>query len=218
MEYIIASITTNVAISTVSTITSASNGLFTLVSNVSKSTNTGAEEVISLILRRDLEMKVKLIQYVLCELYINHINSDSTVTADKVNQNIPYSIQYCAKKIHDAIKDVSDELSQVNYRLQYNSSLWFGSALRSYGFTSCKKRLDYKISILEDRYNMLKELLSFQNKLICNKDISTLVDESMLSIDKMRPEFTKCVTNDIHRKIEYINKTDKTDPTLTITL
>ena len=65
MNFIVAGITTTIAtsvatsvvLSAISAITAASNGVYTLVKNVSNTTSTGSCEIRSLIQKNDLEMK-----------------------------------------------------------------------------------------------------------------------------------------------------------------
>ena len=127
-----------------------------------------------------------MIQFILSEL--------------KITNETPTSLYYCISKIYDAIKDISDELSKINYRIQYNHNLWFGSSLRAYGFKNCYNRLETKMMTLEKRYIMLIELLTIEKKMYKNKDLEYIMSESIT------PENIKKNRESVSKTLEYITK------------
>lgn len=190
MNFILAGITTSVALSTISAVTAASNGMYTLIGNVVKSTSTGATEIKLLIQRNDLEMRIRMIQFILSELYID---DDS-----------PYSLRYCISKIYDAIKDISDELSKIHYRMQYNDNLWFGSSVRAYGFRNCQTRLEAKIETLEKRYQKLMEVLSIHGFMKKNNELENVLSESIINYSLVNNDSSKKIRDDLHKNLEFI--------------
>jgi hypothetical protein len=149
MNYIIAAIGANLTIGLVTGVTAATNGAYTMITNISKSTSTGVKEVKQIIEESDLEVKIKTIQ-----LIINDIN---------VNENTSLALQHCIKSIKDVINDISEELEKINNRIKYNDNLWVGSAIRAYGFHGASKRLNGHIKKLESRYKDLITLITLEN-------------------------------------------------------
>lgn len=184
-------IASSVVITSITAVTSASNGLFTLIKHVSQSTSTWGDEIKMLIQKSDLEMRIKMIQFILSEL--------------KITNNTPTSLYYCINKIYEAIKDISDELSKINYRMQYNDNLWFGSSFRAYGFKNCYTRLETKITTLEKRYSMLIEILSIEKKMYRNKDLENMISESIM-FNNMSADDIKKNRDDVHKNLKYLVK------------
>jgi len=157
MNIILGTIGANLTLGLISGITAASNGIYTLVNNISESTASGALEVKNIIKESDVEVKIKSVRYFLCEL--------------KVNENTPKSVQYCIQSIDESIKEIVKELEQIHYRMQYNSNLWFGSTVRSFKFHNSRARLMSKLKNLESRFDMLKNVISMEHKLVKNPDL-----------------------------------------------
>lgn len=191
MNFIVGVIGANLTLGVISGITSATNGIYTLCSTVKSSTANGASEVKKIIRETDLEVKIKTVQYLLCEV---------SITPDT-----PCTIKLCIESIRDCIKEISDELDKIHYRMQYNDNLWMGSTVRAYKFHNCRARLEAHLKNLDSRCKTLINLLTVQDKLVKNRD---LVDtsSSLLQIEDIDPQVAKRTREEIHEKIRYIKK------------
>ena len=190
MNLIIGAIGTNLTLGLISGIAGTTNGVYTMISNIAKSTATGANDIKQIIKETDLEVKVKTVQLLLSEI--------------EVNPGSSHTLQYCVKSIKDAIKDINDELEKIYYRMQYNDNLWVGSRVRSYKFHNCKARLYAKLKNLESRVISLIQILGVDNKIIKN---DALIDEfdTLTKIDTLDLQ-TMSSQNDLHKKLVFINK------------
>lgn len=193
MNFLLGAIGVNLTFNTLTCATSAVNGVYTLSSNIMKSTAQGAIEIKQIIKETDLEVKIRIAQLMLCELRID----DST----------PYTIKYCAQSIRDAIKDIGDELEKIYYRMQYNDNLWINMPMRTYKFQNCRIRLHASLKNLESRSETLIKLAKLNNNkiLIKNEDLTKELTQSILQVDDIDPSAAECVRGDIHKKLVYIN-------------
>jgi hypothetical protein len=82
--------------------------------------------------------------------------------------------------IRDAIKDVSNELKQINFRLRYNDSLWFKTSLRTYKFNNCKTRLQTHVKNLESRHRMLLGVLNVENIMYKNESLEMIMSQVLI--------------------------------------
>lgn len=169
MNFLMTGISTNITMALISTITGTTNGIYTLCTNISHSTQTCANEIKQLLKETDLRTRMVIIQQLLHEI--------------KVDKMSPNTLQQCIKSIKDSIKDISDELEKIQYRMQYNESLRIGSSFRSYGFRNCKHRLIAYVKTLDMRYNMLIDILSIQNKMH-KKDLNCPSSKSITTGEK----------------------------------
>lgn len=192
MNFILGALGANLTLGLVSSITSTANGVYTLSSTVVKSTANGASEVKQIIRDLDLEFKIKNTQYFLCEL--------------KITKDSPYTVLHCIQSIRDAIKDISDELETIHFRLQYNDNLWLGSTVRCYKFHNCKARIQSSLTNLEARRSTLLELMGIENMLIKNPVLENDMADIILQIEDIDPTVSANVRNDILKKLDYINK------------
>lgn len=203
MEVVIGAIGAHLTLGLISSITSAANGVFTLSSNIVKSTTTGANEVKQIIQETDLEFKIRKTEMFVSEL--------------KINENSPYTIQFCIYAVKGAMDDIIEELEQIHYRMKYNDNIWFGKSVRSYKFHNNKSRLEAKLKNLEDRCKCLTDLLNSQDMLLRNP----LLESNMSDSVAIAKDVTKSRLNGnnntaiqpqqrtkIHERIEYITKDD----------
>lgn len=197
MNFIIAGIGTNITLGLISATTNATNNLYTLCTNISETTSTKANDLKHIIKENDLEVRIKIIQYLLCEI--------------NVNDNSPCTLNYCIGSIKSAIKDISNELEKIHYRIQYNNNLWFGSSVRAYGFKNCKLRLKSYIDILESRYKMLISILSVENKMYKNPELEDSLSKSVMmtdntnKTDNVNNYNVSKIRNDLYKCLEFIN-------------
>jgi hypothetical protein len=191
MNIIIGTVGAHLTLGLLSSVTSAVNGVFTFCTTISKSASSGAEEVKHIIKETDLEVRVKHAQSLLCEL--------------KLDEKSPYTLQQCVQSIYDSIKEISDELDKIHYRMQYNDNLWFGSPVRAYKFHNCRARLDARLKNLDARCKTLVEIIPIQGYLIQNKELDD-PSKYVLQIDQIDPSAAKRTREELHKKLTYINK------------
>lgn len=192
MNILIGAIGANLTFGLVSGVTSTMNGIYTLSSNIMKSTANGTHEIKRVIKETDLEVKIKTAQFMLLEL--------------KINDTTPYTIRYCAQSIRDAIKDIYDELEKIYYRMQYNDNIWIGSTVRAYKFQNCRARLYASLKNLESRSDTLIKLAKLNNILIKNDDLTDDMTESILQFGENNLSTNKSIRGNIQKKLIYINK------------
>jgi hypothetical protein len=131
-------------------------GIQTIFANLNKifsfqSQSVNATEMQSWIREMDIQTKIKIIELALKDLQKNK----------NKNEDEPESIAFCIASIEEAVCDINAELTKIYARMSYNSRIWFGSSLRAYKFHNCKKRLQTKIQILQNRFQHLKTLHAF---------------------------------------------------------
>jgi len=191
MNFIIAGLGTNITLGLISATTNATNNLYTLCNNISESSSNNSNDIKQIIKDNDLEVKIKIIQFILCEI--------------NINENSSCTLNYCINSVNIAIKYILDELEKINYRIQYNNNLWFGSSVRSYGFKNSKLRLKTYIDTLELRYNMLINILSIENKLYKNSDLVESLSKSIMTTNKIDIQSISKIKNDLHKRLEFVN-------------
>jgi hypothetical protein len=189
MNLVVGALGVNLTFGLIKSAVSTTQGIYNFCNKVAKSTSSGADEIKSIITETDLVFKVRHSQMLLCEI--------------KVDKDTPYTIKACIKAIHDGIKNVSDELDQIYYRMQYNDNLWFGSRIRSYKFKNSKKRLIILLNNLDSRREALTELIPIQNSLVQNPKLE---DPSfhILQIEDIDPDVSKKSRDELYKKIDYI--------------
>jgi hypothetical protein len=190
MNFLIGAIGAHVTLSLLSGITSTANGIYSLSTNIKNATSIGAKEVKQIIKETDLEVNIKTIQFLLCEI--------------KLTENSPYTLQYCIQSIRDCIKDISEELEKIHYRMQYNDNLWYGQSLRSYKFHNCRERLDSHIKNLKSRRKALIEILKIENTLYKNNDLETSLNQSVVLVDKIDVKSAEIIRKDLQKKLEFM--------------
>ncbi len=186
MNFIVGAIGTNLTLGLIQGIAGTTNGIYTMISNIARSTANGSEEIRQIIRTTDLEVKVKTIQYMLQEI--------------KIDENSPHTLQYCIRSIRNAINEISHELEKIHYRMQYNDNLWVGSTFRSYRFHNSRIRLTAKLHNLESRYNTLLGLLPVKEQIHKNDQL-----DNDLAIIQPTQEVLKTAQN-LQKQIELINR------------
>lgn len=190
MNFLIAGIGTNITLGLISATTSATNNLYTLCSNISETTSTKANDIKQIIKEHDLEVRIKMIQFLLYEI--------------NVNENSPCTLNYCINSIRCAIKDISTELEKIQFRMQYNNNLWFGSSIRAYGFKNCKLRLKAYIDTLESRYKMLISILSIENKIYKNPELEESLSKSIMMNGNIDTHSIAKIRYDLHKRLDNL--------------
>lgn len=186
MNILIAGIGTNITLGLITATMTATNTLYTLCNNISTTTDTSENEIKQIIKQRDLDVRIKMMQFLLCEI--------------NINKEIPYTLSYCINSIKSSIKDITNELEKINYRIQYNKNLWVGSSVRAYGFKNCKLRLKAYIDILETRYKMLISILSIEHKMYHNPELENNLSKSVMIVDNINTTNASLISKDIQKK------------------
>lgn len=156
MNLVIGILGTNIILSTVSSVSCTIDNINNVLSSIRNNTNNGELETINMIEETNLEVKTKLVHLLVCELNIH----DYT----------PYTVKYCIHEINKNLTIIKFELDNINKRVQYNNSLWFGKSVRSYKFHNAKNRLTLYLNNLESLYTKLINILTIEHKLTKNED------------------------------------------------
>jgi len=180
MNFLIGAVGANLTVGLVSGLSSLANNVYSLSSTISQNISNGEEEIKKLIRETDLDIKIKTILCILSEI--------------KIDTNSPYTLHFVIQEIKNAIKDIEQELEQIQYRINYNNSLFIGSAFRKYKFYNNYDRLESLIKTLDTRYKMLFEILKIENTMTQNKDITNYLHSSIDNNKKL-----------IHNSIEFID-------------
>jgi hypothetical protein len=167
MNIILGAIGANLTFGLISGITSNVDSVYKLMTTVLQSSSADINMLKDII--KDVEIEIKSIQLFLHEI--------------KITEQTPYTILYCMECIRDAIKDVSNELKQINFRLRYNDNLWFnyiGSYVRTYKFDNCKTRLQTYVKNLESRHRMLLGILNVEKIMYKNELLETIMPQILV--------------------------------------
>lgn len=188
MNIVIGAFGANLTLGLISAITATTNGIYTLITNISQSTANGSNEVKKIIKETDLEVKVKTVQCLLSEI--------------KIHDQSPITMIYCIEKIKDAIKDIAEELAEIQYRMQFNSSLWI--RVRAYRFYNSRERLDACLKTLDSRYDALVKIMTVQGQMYRNDDLEDNLSRD--NIIDVIDEQAKNMRSNVREKLNYINK------------
>jgi len=156
MNLLIAGIGANLTFGVLSSFAATTRGVVDLIGTIKQS---GGPDIKKAIDELDLEATLKIIHCMVSEIYVD----DQT----------PGTIIICLKSLMDVIRMIYDELGKINYRLQYNNSLWFGLTFRSYRFINCESRLRTYMIVLENRKKLLIDIINMQNRMFKNQTIFT---------------------------------------------
>jgi hypothetical protein len=191
MNIVLGTVGANLTFGVISGIASATNGVYSLAGNIARSTANGANEVKQIIKESDLEVKVKTVQFLLCEI--------------KIDEMSPYTLLYCVESIKDAIQDIAEELEKIHYRMQYNNNLWIGLSFRAYKFHNCRTRLHAKLKNLESRSRTLIGILAINNKMYKNNELEKVLSRSIQCVDKIEPMVAGKIRDDLQKNLMFIN-------------
>jgi len=182
MNFIVGAIGANLTLGLVSGISSLASNLYNLSSAITTITN-GYDDIKQIIRETDLEIRIKTIQFIICEI--------------KTTKDTPHTLYFCIQEIKNAIKDIGKELEQIQYRINYNNSLLVGATFRKYKFHNNKSRLVSLIKTLDNRYNMLLEILKIENNMFQNKDITNYL--------KFEKNDEKLIENNVCNNLDFLN-------------
>ena len=130
-------------------VSSASQGIYSLMSNISSFTSYPS--VVNALKELDIEASVRILEKLLKELNIKN----RTKTLEE-NLNL----------LRECIINIENELSAVNEKMAYNSSIWYFSYFRSHKFSSSINKLNILKKQLDNRTQMLFNILRTNNELV----------------------------------------------------
>jgi hypothetical protein len=107
---------------------------------------------------------VKTLENTDIEATINVINLFIT-ELDDINETTPSSLMQCIKNIYQTVNDVENELNKINERLEYNKTVKYFSYVRTFGFKNSMKRIQKFKTVLEERWNLLRQTLELKQHL-----------------------------------------------------
>lgn len=190
MNYVLGTIGGNLTLGLLSTVTATTNSVYTLMTNLTESTATGANEVRSIIKETNLEAKMKTAQFMLCEMVITNTT--------------PQTILFCIEQIKDAINDIAQELSNIRYRLQYNKNKYW--RVGAYRFHNSRKRLENCLAKLASSVSAFIEILPIENRLSKNKELNIYSRcSSSTLLKEITPQTAEQINENLHRDLQYIN-------------
>jgi hypothetical protein len=130
-------------------VSSASQGIYSLMSNISSFTSYPS--VVNALKELDIEASVRILEKLLKELNIKN----RTKTLEE-NLNL----------LRECIINIENELSAVHEKMAYNSSIWYFSYFRSHKFSSSINKLNILKKQLDNRTQMLFNILRTNNELV----------------------------------------------------
>lgn len=134
----------------INSISSLSMNIYSLSSSIKLSKNTYHSDIISLLIRTDLESTIKLL--------------DSIITEIPHFYNSSMSILISLKNVQEIIIQIELLLKQIHVKMNYNNNIYVLKNLRSYSFCDELKNLEILIEVLEKRKdNLFKTLEVFKH-------------------------------------------------------
>ena len=132
--------TTSLVSNLINSITTISKNVYNLL-DLSKNTHTS--ELILLLERTDIKTTIMLLQSVLTELLENQ------------NKIMNKSIVMAIDNVKEIIQMIETELTDIHKKIEYNSTLYIMSSMRSYDCNINLTNMETKISILDKRRDNL---------------------------------------------------------------
>ena len=132
--------TTSLVSNLINSITTISKNVYNLL-DLSKNTHTS--ELILLLERTDIKTTIMLLQSVLTELLENQ------------NKIMNKSIVMAIDNVKEIIQLIETELTDIHKKIEYNSTLYIMSSMRSYDCNINLTNMETKISILDKRRDNL---------------------------------------------------------------
>jgi hypothetical protein len=130
-------------------VSSASQGIYSLMSNITSFTSY--PNVVYALKELDIEASVRILEKLLKELNI---------------KNRTKTLEESLNLLKECIVNIESELSMVHEKMAYNSSIWYFSYFRSHKFSSSIMKLNILKKQLDNRTQMLFNILRTNNDLI----------------------------------------------------
>ena len=134
----------------ISTLTASSQGIYSLIKNI----NSCASPDISLILQQlDLEVNIKILESLIREL------------ASDIRKHHSHTLALCVQELKNCVEQIENQLIQIEFRVNYNGSLWFFRSIRSYGFDDIIANISVLKMKLDNRKQLLFDVIKINNHL-----------------------------------------------------
>lgn len=146
-------------------VSSASQGIYSLMSNISNFTSY--PNVVFSLKELDIEASVRILEKMIKELSIKN----KTKTLEE-NLNL----------LKECIINIENELSVIHEKMAYNSSIWYFSYFRKHKFSSSIIKLNILKKQLDNRTKMLFNILKTNNDLIIYNNPNLDPEISLLGI------------------------------------
>lgn len=83
-----------------------------------------------------------------------------------VEKNHSKSLSLCLERLKECVLEIENELKIIDYRVNYNNSLWLFKSVRTYGFENRIKALEVLKENLDNRKNNLFEIIKITNLIL----------------------------------------------------
>jgi hypothetical protein len=134
----------------INSVSTLSMNIYSLSGSIKLSKNTYHTDIISLLIRTDLESTIKLLESIITE--IPHFYNSSM------------SILISLKNVQEIIIQIEGILKQIHEKMNYNNNIYLLKNLRAYSFSDELKNLEILIEVLEKRKdNLFKTLEVFKH-------------------------------------------------------
>lgn len=160
MEYvagatIIRTIGLDLTIKCITGLTASAQGIYGLVSNISNNSHT--PDIGNVVRELDLATDVSILESLLKEINIERHHTQT--------------LAICLEKLRECVREIENQLIEMNTRLMYNKSLWIAVSMRSYGFTDIIDKLRILKKNMDSRRQMLFEVLKINGYLNCKENL-----------------------------------------------
>jgi hypothetical protein len=150
--------TIDLTVKAISAIGTSTAGIYSIIDSISYFKR---HDVNSLLIELDIQEHIKVLLSLL-----NEINLDKHHTQ---------TLALCVGQLRDSIVDIEKELIKTHTRLNYNNSLWI-KTFRTYNFDDIIATLKILNMQLNNRKNMLFEILKINSDLDTNKNMKIIND------------------------------------------
>ena len=140
-------ITNSIGISPIiNSITTISASIYNLITHIKITKNTHHQETIKILNRTDIEATILLLQTIILDI--------STLPHDKYLNNNKFII-IALNNVKEIICQIESELHDIKEKINYNTSLYVMSNMRSYDLLANLEVIENKISVLDRRCEYL---------------------------------------------------------------
>jgi hypothetical protein len=130
----------------INSITTMSSNIFGLLANIKITKNIHYDEIMTMLYRTDIEATIILLQ---------NIISDISGLPDKEYFSNNNFILTALQNVKEGISGIETELTDIKEKMNYNSTLYLMSNMRSYDLLPNLQRIETKISVLDRRCEYL---------------------------------------------------------------
>jgi hypothetical protein len=154
--------TAAIAINQITNITTNVCSLINNIVGIAKlSNNVYQVELIKVLTKTDIEATLKLLHAIIIEIPFNNLENE---------KNQYNSIVIALENMKDIISKIEEELKNIHTKIEYNSSLYLLSNIRSYDCMPNLEKIETLVLILDRRFNYLYITLKIL-KNYCNDNL-----------------------------------------------